>query len=384
MATAVTVTNWNGFYWRGMREPLEAMNAIKESNYGQWANEFIQQQNNWREWQDAQQKEWLDVNYGAEGNRYEDNPDSGGGVYGDARRSEEKWRKVQLAIAALQQAAAFYFADKQYKAAKEAREHQMEVWRTERDWAKRYQDTWYQKYLPMELKLLNRVKARLSDPNYAKPKYDVARSRAVITVRSEFAKAREKIRKCYDPRCVGAICGSLKQLAIEEAKAATGAIEKGYRAEEARSDIKRAELEESAFGLAKLGRGLADASLNALNSAAEAAKIAATYKPYDGFERAVGGTAGYWLDYASRNVGQYQSKAGMLGSQAQGYMMTQGMLSKPDSMLVTGSDVMPTVTINQAPQNSTTPYLGDTNTYFSTNPDGSYASDGFVVNMGKG
>lgn len=378
MATAVNIMNWGG-----MKEPLEAINEIKEANYGQWANQFMRQQDAWREWQATRQKEWLDINYGEEGNRYEDNPQSGGGVYGDARRSEEKWRKIQLAIAALQQAAAFYFADKQYKAAKEAREHQMDVWRTEREWAKRYQDTWYEKYLPLELKLLNKVKARFNDPNFAKPRYDVARSRAVVTVRSEFARAREKVRKCYDPRCIGFSCNSLKQLAIEEAKAATGAIEKGYRAEEARADLKRAELDESAFNLAKLGRGLQADSLGALNSAAQAAQIAATYKPYEGYERAVGGTTGYWLDYAGRRSGESQSQAGMIGSQAQSYMMTQGMYSKPDSMLVSGTTAMPQITIN-APKQSTTPYLGDTNLYFDTNANGGYANDGFVVDMGKG
>lgn len=378
MATAVNIMNWGG-----MRQPLEAMNSIKEANYGQWAGEFIRQQNAWRDWQAQRQKEWLDINYGEEGNRYEDNPQSGGGVYGDARRSEEKWRKIQLAIAALQQAASLYFADKQYKAAKEAREHQMDVWRTEREWAKRYQDTWYNKYLPLEMSLLNKVKARLNDPNYVKPKYDVARSRAVITVRSEFAKAREKIRKCYDPRCIGFSCNSLKQLAIEEAKAATGAIEKAYRAEEARADVKRAELEESVFSLAKLGRGLADSSLGALNAASRAAEIAATYKPYEGYERAVGGATGYWLDYASRRYGESEGRAGMLGSQAQSYMMTQGMYSKPDSMLVSGTAAMPQITIN-APKQSTTPYLGDTSLYFDNNADGSYANDGFVVDMGRG
>lgn len=368
--------------WGGMYAPMETLYNTNQANHGAWYQTYVEETEKWREFQQERQQEWLDINYGEDGNRYSDNPDSGGGVYGDARRSEEKWRKIQLTIAALQQAASLYFADKQYKAAKEAQDHQISVWETEKEWAKRYQDTWYNKYLPVELKLLNKIKSRLNDPDYAKPRYDVAQSRAVVAVRSEFARVREQVRKCYDPRCVGMACHTLKSLAIEEAKAATGAMEKGYRAEEARADVKRAEVEESAFGLAKLGRGLADSSLSALNSAAQAAQIAATYKPYSGYASAAGNISGYWLDYSARRTGQFGSKSNMIESQAQSYVMTQGSLSKPSDMLISGGAQVPVTGNTGVPTGSV--YRGDTNFDFKMNSDGTYESSNFVVDGGLG
>lgn len=328
-SSSVAISNWDGMF-----SPLETMYNTAQTNHGEWYGTYVEEAQKWRDFQAERQNEWLEINYGYPDNLYDKNVDGSGGVYGDARRSESFWRKVQLAIAGLQQAASFYFADKQYQAAKEAREHQMEVWETEKKWAQRYQDTWYEKYLPLELKLLNKIKAKLNDPNATKPRYDIVESRAVGVVRSEFARAGEKVRRCIDPRCVGALCDTLKQLAFEEAKSAAGAIDKAYRAEEARADNKEAQYEESAFNMAKLGRGLASASLGALNSAAQAAQIAATYNPYEGYEQAAGGTFGYWHSFASDRSIQQGSTANIIGRQASGYMMTQGQLSSPSDMLM--------------------------------------------------
>lgn len=234
--------------------------------------------------------------------------------------NENRWRTVEMAIAGLQQVAALYFANKQYQAAKEAQDHQIEVWKTEKEWAQRYQDLWFNKYRPIEEKFLAE---KAAEKPYT-PRYDTAEARAVSDVRREFAMAREKMRKCIDPRCIGMTCQTTKQLAIAEARAAVGAINKGYRAEEARKDIKDAQREEAIFALLQLGRGLQTSSLNALNSAAAAAQTAATYKPYSGYQSAVGMIGNYWRGVAADRAGQNRQAASILGRQGANYMMGQG------------------------------------------------------------
>ncbi len=234
--------------------------------------------------------------------------------------NESFWRKVQMGIALLQQVAALYFANKQYKAAKEAQDHQIEVWKTEKEWAKRYQDLWYNKYRPIEESFLSE---KSNQPEY-QPRYDEVEARAVTDVRREFAMAREKMRRCIDPRCIGMRCATEKQLAIAEARAAVGAINKGYRAEEARKDVKDAQRDEAIFSLLQLGRGLQTTSLNALNSASAAAKIAATYKPYAGYQAAVGMIGSYWQSYAADQAGINRQRASIMGRQGANYAIGQG------------------------------------------------------------
>lgn len=290
---SVSIANWGG-----LEAPVfGAMDQIFKNNQANadgWMSNWKDAMNEWKTQREQEVQEFIE--------------------------NENKWRTVQNAIALLQQAAAFYFANKQYQAAKEAQDHQIEVWKTEKEWAKRYQDLWYNKYRPIEEKFL-KEKAEVK-PYVAK--YDEAEARAVTDVRREFAMARENLRKCVDPRCIGVSCSLNKQIAIAEARAAIGAINKGYRAEEARKDIKDAQRDEAIFSLLQLGRGLQAASLNALNSAAAAAATAATYKPYAGYQAAVGNMAGYWQSYAADRAGAARQNASILGRQASNYSMRQG------------------------------------------------------------
>lgn len=281
MGIPVTVSNWgaDGTYYGAINQ--------------QWLN----MQANADKWQQI-----LNDRHKEELNRY----------YED----QDKWRLAQNAIALLQQAASFYFADKQYKAAKEAQDHQIEVWKTEKEWAKRYQDLWNDHYRPKEEAFLAE---KWSEGKY-EPQYDTAQARALTHIRREFGQAREKVRKCIDPRCVGYACHSLKSLAIAEAKAAVGAIEKGFRAEEARKEIEDAKHDEIIFKLLQLGRGLANDSLNALNSAAKAAEVAATYKPYAGWEAAVGNATSYWMGHAGMRAAQAQQSGSILNRQMNNYI----------------------------------------------------------------
>lgn len=229
---------------------------------------------------------------------------------------QEKWRLIQNGIALLQQAAAFAFAEKQREAAREAQEHQNEVWRTEKEWAQRYQDLWFNKYRPIEEAFLDKHNNKAE----YEPQYDTVQARALTHIRREFATARERVRQCVDPRCVGFSCASLKALSIAEAQSAVGAIEKGYRAEEARKTTLDAQHDEIMYKLIQLGRGLATESLGALNGAAQAAANAATYKPYAGFEAAVGNTTGYWMGYAANRAESARQGGSLLQRQMNNYM----------------------------------------------------------------
>lgn len=284
--------------WSGLRSPAYgAMNQVwlnQQANADKWAAQAKANDDAWRQQHNDDIKKYME--------------------------NDEKWRKIQNGIAILQQLAAYKFARKQHKAAKAAQAHQIEVWKTEKEWAKRYQDLWYNKYRPIEEAFLDE---KANQPPYT-PRYDEAEARAVTDVRREFAMAREKIRKCIDPRCIGELCWNDKQLALAEARAAVGAINKGYRAEEARKDIKDAQRDEVIFSLLNLGRGLQTNSLNALNSAAAAAAQAATYKPYAGYQAAVGMIGDYWRGYAADRAGQNRQNASILGRQGASYMMGQG------------------------------------------------------------
>lgn len=291
--SATRITNW-GDMQSPMTGSLMNLHNTHELNAGKWAEKSLKADEQWRKQRQKEVEEF--------------------------RKNQDFWRKTELAIATLQKLAAFYFADKQYQAAKEAQSHQNEVWETEKEWAKRYQDLWFNKYRPIEEEFL---KEKAKQKEYT-PRYEEAETRALTSVRREFAQARKQARRCIDPRCIGMKCATDKELAIAEARAAVGAINKGYRAEEARKDVKDAQFDEIKFSLLKLGRGLGSDSLNALNSASAAARIAATYKPYAGYEAAVGSLFGEARSWASNQAMSAGQQADIYSRQASAYALGQG------------------------------------------------------------
>lgn len=208
------------------------------------------------------------------------------------------WGTGQAASGAAQAAAMIVAAGLQYKAAHEQLTLQREIWRTQKKWAGQYHDLWYNKYRPVEESFLKYMSGKKP---YA-PQYATVESRAVVGVRREFALAREKARRCIDPRCVGLRGATERQLAIEEAKAAVTMINRGYRAEEARKDTKDAQWEQSMFSLMQLGRGLTTNALGALQGAAQTAALASNIDPYSGFAKAAGEIAAEWRSNQARNA----------------------------------------------------------------------------------
>lgn len=193
-----------------------------------------------------------------------------------------------IAGGAIQAGGSLIAARMQYKAEKEKIKLQREIWEQQKEWAKAYHDLWFDHYRPVEISFLEYMAGKKP----YEPQYDAVESRAVVALRREFAEAYKKARQCIDPRCVGFLCHTQKEIGIAEAKAAVSAINKAWRAEEARKDIKDAQWEESLFALLKLGRGLTDGALQALNGASAAAKAAASADPYGGYAKAIGNIAG--------------------------------------------------------------------------------------------
>ena len=194
----------------------------------------------------------------------------------------------QAAGLAVVAAANITIAEMQRRTEKEKLEFQKEIWETQKKWAEMYHNLWNEKYKPVEIAFLDHVARR--EPYV--PQYDAAESRAVVAVRKEFAAARERVRKCIDPRCFGESCHTNKVLAIEEAKAAVSAANRGFRAEEARKDAKDAQWEDLMIAVLQLGRGLATGANQALSSAAQTASAASNINPLGGYAAAIGNITG--------------------------------------------------------------------------------------------
>ena len=192
------------------------------------------------------------------------------------------------AAAGIQAAASIAIAQLQYKSEKEKLDLQREIWETQKEWAKMYHDLWFQKYRPVEIAFLDYAANKVP----YKPQYDAAESRAVVAVRREFSIVRDKLRKCIDPRCIGEYCHSNKVAAIEEAKAAVAAVNRGFRAEEARKDTKDAQWEALMLSVLQLGRGLSASASDLLGNASKTAAAAASTNPYGGYAAALGNIAG--------------------------------------------------------------------------------------------
>lgn len=228
-------------------------------------------------------------------------------------------RTARLRAATLQAAGALAVAYVQYKFEKEKLELQKEIWNTQKKWAKMYHDMWYDNYRPAEIAFLNYA---VNKGPY-QPQYAAAESRAVVHVRREFGAAREKMRRCIDPRCIGELCYNNKLLAIEEARTATAAIDRGYRSEELRKDQKDLQWEALMGNVLNLGRGLATNANSLMAQASSTAAAAANINPYGGFAAAMGNIASTFANVTTDRVPYsgygIQSSGAPITGQTQGY-----------------------------------------------------------------
>lgn len=212
--------------------------------------------------------------------------------------------------ATIQAGAALAVAELQRQSEKEKLELQKDIWEQQRKWAAMYHDLWYEHYRPLEMAYLEEIK----NLKPYEAQYDAVQRRAVSDVRREFLGARSKIERCIDVRAIGLRCEHKKHLAIEEARASVSAINRAWRAEEARKDVKDNERDVKIQNMIQLGRGLGANALGALGNAAATASSMSSNK-YGGYAAAIG-------DIASTVGNLIMDSRSSSGSSPQGHQYT--------------------------------------------------------------
>ena len=199
----------------------------------------------------------------------------------------EENARINLAIAGVQQAASFYFADKQHDVAKQAQNRLDSAAASEQDKGNKMFYHWYDNGRPEELEQLKRAINR-ERAGYSVD-YETAKNRVITDVRAEFGRAREKLLRERKIHCTGASRVALRELAIQESRAAISAVNSAYRTEESRKDLKESQYREELYKYLGLFRGVVGDSLNATKSATAAAAASSQINPYAGWLESFGG-----------------------------------------------------------------------------------------------
>lgn len=220
--------------------------------------------------------------------------------------------KINLAIAGIQQVAAFYFADKQHDTAKQAQARLDDVWQLQKGQSEKLFNHWYENGRPEELEQLQKAHER-EQAGY-QVDYETAKNRVLADVRGEFGRAREKLLHERKAHCVGASRYAQRQLNIAEAKAAVAAINQAYRAEEQRKDLKEAQYREELYKWLGVFRGSIGDSLNASKGASAVAAARGQINPYESWQQAFGGMSNLGSAFGSMNNAQtFQGMSGLYG-----------------------------------------------------------------------
>lgn len=193
--------------------------------------------------------------------------------------------RINLAIALLQQAASFYFADKQHDVAKQAQNRFDEIWANQKDKGDKLFSHWYDNSRPIEISMLSEARAR--EQRGYQVDYETAKNRAISTARSEFSRARDKVQRESNIHCVGATRTALRQLHAAEARAAVLATNQAIRMEEERKHQRESQYREEVYKWNALFQGRVGDSLNSIRTAQQAAAAASQINPYEGWSNAV-------------------------------------------------------------------------------------------------
>lgn len=208
-----------------------------------------------------------------------------------------------LIIALIQQAAAFYFADKQHDVAKQAQNRFDEIWNNQKDKGDKLFNHWWDNSRPIEIAMLGEARGR--EQRGYQVDYDTAKNRAVATARSEFSRARDKVRRESQIHCVGATRTALRQLQIAEAKAVVLATNSAIRFEEERKHQRESQYREEVYKWNALFQGRVGDSLNSIRTAQQAAAAASAINPYEGWGQAVSGLSNIGVALGRMNTAEF-------------------------------------------------------------------------------
>lgn len=216
--------------------------------------------------------------------------------------------RANMIIALIQQAASFYFADKQHDVAKQAQNRFDEIWQNQKDKSDKLFSHWYDNSRPIEISMLNEARAR--EQRGYQVDYETAKNRAISTARSEFSRARDKVQRESNIHCVGATRTALRQLHAAEARAAVLATNQAIRMEEERKHQRESQYREEVYKWNALFQGRVGDSLNSIRTAQQAAAAASQINPYEGWSQAVAGLSNIGAAMGSINM------TGMMGNNA--------------------------------------------------------------------
>lgn len=216
--------------------------------------------------------------------------------------------RANMVIALIQQAASFYFADKQHDVAKQAQNRFDEIWNNQKDKSDKFFNHWYDNSRPIEISMLTEARAR--EQRGYQVDYETAKNRTVATARSEFSRARDKVQRESNIHCVGATRTALRQLQVAEAKAVVLATNAAIRQEEERKHQRESQYREEMYKWNSMFQGRIADSLNALRTAQQAAAAASSINPYEGWSQSVAGLSNIGAAMGTVNM------AGMMGSNA--------------------------------------------------------------------
>jgi len=211
---------------------------------------------------------------------------------------------ANMIIALIQQAASFYFADKQHDTAKQAQNRFDAIWNNQKDKSDKLFNHWYDHSRPIEINMLNEARAR-EQAGY-QVDYDTAKNRAIATARSEFSRARDKVQRESRIHCVGATRTALRQLQIAEARATVLATNQAIRMEEERKHQRESQYREETYKWNALFQGRVGDSLNAIRTAQQAAAAASQINPYDGWSNAVANLSHIGGAMGTANMASFQ------------------------------------------------------------------------------
>lgn len=216
--------------------------------------------------------------------------------------------RTNLIISLIQQAASFYFADKQHDVAKQAQNRFDEIWTNQKDKSDKLFNHWYDNSRPIEISMLSEARAR--EQRGYPVDYETAKNRAISTARSEFSRARDKVQRESNIHCVGATRTALRQLHAAEARAAVLATNQAIRMEEERKHQRESQYREEVYKWNALFQGRVGDSLNSIRTAQQAAAAASQINPYEGWSQAVAGLSNIGAAMGTVNM------TGMMGNNA--------------------------------------------------------------------
>lgn len=226
---------------------------------------------------------------------------------------------VQAIIAAAQTAAQIYFADKQYKNAKQAQDRLDRIAEEQLATAANLRNQ-YQYGMACERTQVDDA----CDISVLPPDYAAIRARIAAPIRAMSTRRRFQAHRCASINNMPTYCDMSDKVLAQETREIARACEVGFRREEALYEIRKKSRLDYRMNVLQHMRGLNAAASSALAGAQAAAVAAAGINPYAGLATAVnagfgrlsGLTSQYSTASAAQGMGSYGDRSGgSVGSQ---------------------------------------------------------------------